>query len=89
MANIAYKKSVKTNGRYADLAKIMGITFATNKNYQIQIYDPAMVIISDTEPTEGGFFIYDSSPFGYTHTGSTLWVKTLEGRAVEINIAEG
>lgn len=89
MPNIAYKKSIKTQGQYVDLAEAMGITFTLNSNYQIQLLNSAMVMISDDKPTEGGFFIFDNRPFGYTHYGSKLWIKSIENKPVEVNISEG
>ena len=58
MSNIAYNKSIRTRGEYIDLAEAMGITFTLNSKYQIQLLNSAMVMISDTKPTEGGFFIF-------------------------------
>ena len=89
MSNIAYKKSVKTQGEYVDLAEAMGISFNLDSSYQIQLLNSAMVIISDNKPTEGGFFIFDNRPFGYTHHGSKLWIKSIENKPVEVNISEG
>ena len=88
MANLAYK-SIRTNGDYVDLAQTLGITFEEGKTYQIQLLSAAVVIISDEKPKEGGFFIIDSKPFGYKHTGSKLWLKVVDKRAVEVNVAEG
>jgi hypothetical protein len=48
-----------------------------------------MVIISDEKPTEGGFLIFDNKPFGYIHLGSTLWIKSIENKPIEVNISEG
>lgn len=89
MSNVAYKKSIKTQGQYVDLAEVMGITFTLNSKYQIQLLNSAMVIISDEQPTEGGFFIFDNKPFGYKHLGSRLWIKSIENKPVEVNISEG
>ena len=89
MSNIAYKKSINTKGDYADLAEVMGITFTLNSNYQIQLLNTALVMISDEKPTEGGFLIFDNKPFGYTHLGAKLWIKSIEDRPIEVNIAEG
>lgn len=89
MANIAYNKSIKTNGQYVDLAEVMGITFSLNEHYQIQLLNTAMVMISDSKPTEGGFLIFDNKPFGYTHLGQTLWIKSIENKPIEVNISEG
>lgn len=89
MANLAYNKSLKTNGEYIDLAEALGITFEDGKTYQIQIMNTATVIISDEKPTEGGFFVFDNKPFGYKHLGSKLWVKSTEKRPIEVNVAEG
>lgn len=88
MANLAYK-SIKTNGDYIDLAAVLGITFEIGKTYQIQLMSGATIILSDEKPKEGGFFIFDSKPFGYKHTGSKLWLKAVDKRPVEVNIAEG
>lgn len=89
MSNIAYKKSINTKGDYVDLAEVMGITFNVNSSYQIQVVTSAYVIIADEKPTEGGFIIFDNRPFGYTHLGSRLWIKSIENRPVEVNISEG
>lgn len=89
MSNVAYNKSIRTKGEYVDLAEAMGITFTLNANYQIQLLNSAMVMISDTKPEEGGFFIFDNRPFGYTHLGSTLWIKSIENKPIEVNISEG
>jgi len=89
MSNIAYKKSIKTGNDYVDLAQVMGITFSLNSNYQIQLLNSALVMISSSKPTEGGFLIFDNKPFGYTHLGQTLWIKSIENKPIEINIAEG
>lgn len=89
MANIAYNKSIKTNGQYVDLAEVMGITFSLNEHYQIQLLNTALVMISDSKPTEGGFLIFDNKPFGYTHLGQTLWIKSIENKPIEVNISEG
>ena len=89
MSNIAYKKSINTKGDYVDLAELMGITFAENSSYQIQVVTSAYVIISDTKPKEGGFLIFDNRPFGYTHLGSKVWIKSIDNRPIEINISEG
>ena len=89
MANIAYNKSIRTNGQYVDLAEIMGITFSLNEHYQIQLLNTAMVMIADDKPTEGGFLIFDNKPFGYTHLGQKLWIKSIENKPIEVNISEG
>lgn len=89
MANIAYSKSLKTNGEYVDLAETLGFTFTEGNTYQIQIMNTATIIIADEKPTEGGFFIFDNKPFGYKHLGSKLWIKSTEKRPIEINVSEG
>ena len=89
MSNIAYKKSIRTNNEYVDLAEVMGITFTLNSKYQIQLLNSAMVMIADEKPKEGGFFIFDNKPFGYKHLGNKLWIKSIENKPIEINIAEG
>lgn len=89
MANIAYNKSIRTNGQYVDLAEVMGITFELNEHYQIQLLNTAMVMIADNKPTEGGFLIFDNKPFGYTHLGQKLWIKSIENKPIEVNISEG
>lgn len=90
MSNVAYKKSVKTNGDYIDLAQEMGITFEVKKHYQIQLLNVCWAIIAPEKPTEGGFLIFNNLPFGYTqYEGSTLWIKSVENRPIEVNISEG
>ena len=89
MSNIAYKKSIKTGNEYKDFAEIMGITFTEKAHYQIQLLNAALVMISDEKPTEGGFLIFDNKPFGYTHLGSKLWIKSIENKPIEINVSEG
>lgn len=89
MSNLAYKKSVKTGNDYVDFAEVMGITFTEKSNYQIQLLNAALVMISDEKPKEGGFLIFDNKPFGYTHLGSKLWIKSIENKPIEINISEG
>jgi hypothetical protein len=89
MPNIAYKKSIKTGNDYVDFAEVMGITFTVNTNYQIQLLNAALVMISDEKPKEGGFLIFDNKPFGYTHLGSKLWIKSIENKPIEINVSEG
>lgn len=89
MPNISYRKAIKTNGDYVDFEEAMGITFTENSNYQIQLLNVALVMISDEKPKEGGFLIFDNRPFGYTHLGSKLWIKSIENRAIEVNISEG
>lgn len=88
MANLAFK-SFYTNGEYVDLAEELGITFTVDTNYQIQIQSPATVIVSSTKPTKGGFYIFDGKPFGYTHTGDTLWIKSSDVTPATVNVAEG
>lgn len=88
MANIK-SKFIQSNGDYVDLAEEMGITFTEGNDYQIQIQNAATVIVSATKPTEGGFYINTNKPFGYTHTGDTLWIKTLQYTDAFVNIAEG
>ena len=89
MSNIAYKKSIKTGKDYVDFEEVMGITFTVNSNYQIQLLNAALVMIADEKPTEGGFLIFDNKPFGYTHLGQKLWIKSIENKPIEVNIAEG
>lgn len=89
MSNIAYKKSIRTGNDYVDLAEVMGITFTLNTKYQIQLLNSALVMISDEKPKEGGFLIFNNLPFGYKHLGQTLWIKSIENKPIEINIAEG
>lgn len=89
MSNIAYKKAIRTGNDYVDFAEVMGITFSVNSKYQIQLLNTALVMISDEKPKEGGFLIFDNKPFGYTHLGSKLWIKSIENKPIEINISEG
>ena len=89
MPNISYRKAIKTNGDYVDFEEVMGITFTEDSHYQIQLLNVSLVMISDEKPTEGGFLIFDNRPFGYTHKGSKLWIKSIENRAIEVNISEG
>ena len=77
MANIADHKSIRTNGQYVDLAEVMGITFELNEHYQIQLLNTAMVMIANNKP------------FGYTHLGQKLWIKSIENKPIEVNISEG
>lgn len=87
MANLGYKVFY-TDG-YVDLAEEMGITLTQGSDYQIQLENPAILCVSATQPTKGGFYISNSKPFGYTHTGGTLWIKSLEYAPAVVNIAEG
>ena len=87
MANLAYKQ-VDTNGEYVDFETEMGITFTLDSKYQIQVQNSAIVCISNTKPTTGGFVINDIYPFGYKHLGSKLWIKTTYHSAW-VNVAEG
>ena len=89
MSNIAYKKSIRTGNDYVDFEEVMGITFTLNSNYQIQLLNAALVMIADEKPKEGGFLIFDNKPFGYTHLGQKLWIKSIENKPIEVNIAEG
>ena len=89
MPNISYKKAIKTNGDYVNFEEAMGITFTQDANYQIQLLNVALVMIADEKPKEGGFLIFDNRPFGYTHKGSKLWIKSIENRPIEVNISEG
>ena len=89
MSKIAYKKSIKTGNDYADFEEVMGITFNVNSNYQIQLLNAALVMIAEEKPKEGGFLIFDNKPFGYTHLGQKLWIKSIENKPIEVNIAEG
>ena len=87
MANIAYK-SIKTDGKYVDLAATLGITFIVGKTYQIQLLNTGTIIIADEQPKEGGFFLMDEKPFGYKHLGSKLWLKSTNGRPCIVNVSE-
>lgn len=87
MANLGYKVFY-TDG-YVDLAQEMGITLTQGNNYQIQLENPAILCVSATQPTEGGFTLSDGKPFGYTHTGTTLWIKSIKNAPAKVNIAEG
>ena len=87
MVNIGFK-SIKPTNEYVDLEEELGITFETNKKYQIQIVNSAYIIISDTKPTEGGFLIFDNKPFGYQHIGQKLWLKTIGNRPAVVNVSE-
>ena len=89
MSNIAYKKSIRTGNDYVDFEEVMGITFVKDSNYQIQLLNAALVMIADEKPKEGGFLIFDNKPFGYTHLGQKLWIKSIENKPIEVNIAEG
>ena len=89
MSNIAYKKQIKTGNDYVDFAEVMGITFTENSHYQIQLLNVALVMIADEKPKEGGFLIFNNLPFGYTHLGSKLWIKSIENKPIEINVSEG
>lgn len=88
MANLAFN-SIDTNGKYVDLAQALGITFTLDAKYQIQIQNPATIIVSTVKPEKGGFYISSDVPFGYTHTGGTLWIRTLQYAPAVVNIAEG
>ena len=89
MANLACKTFAAAE-EYINIETELGITFILNDNYQIQLKSPATLCVAATQPTEGGFYIFDKKPFGYTHTGDSLWIKADPSNPiVTVNVAEG
>lgn len=77
MANIA-SVTINTMCKYKKLSELLGITFEEGVTYLIQNQQPVTYIVSATEPTGGGFYIKDCTPFAYTPSSDgELWVRTV------------
>ena len=87
MANLWYG-NVDTNGKYVDLETLYGSTLTPGTTYRLQPLGTIAMCISSTEPTEGGFVIYDSPIVRFElAAGEKVWVKTYNGVKVPVNLA--
>lgn len=78
---------INTEGQYAKVTDLTGITFEDGKQYTFQIQNNATVISSAEQPTKGGFYIEAPTLNLYTkQAGEDLWIKTQFARAV-LNIS--
>jgi len=83
MANL-YSGTIKSNGRYIDLAQATGITFVTGNIYQIQFYNKGY--IREGMSNDTGFYISSIEPFSLKYTGDPIYVQS--NTNLQINIAE-
>lgn len=86
MANLWYG-SIKTDGDYATLASISGVTFTADKTYTIQVKGKCYLCEKSSKPTSGGFLVTEGMPVQYTAGTGSLYVKNISDFCT-INIAD-
>ena len=80
------KVTIATWNKFKKLSEISNIVLEDGKTYILQICNPAYVISSSVEPTDGGFYINNPQIFTYTKVGGEdLWLKS---NYAILNIAE-
>ena len=86
MSNL-WTGGVNTNGDYADLATISGVTFTSGSKYVFQCFGPCKFCEGQPGSNSKGFTILDSEPFQLDCDGTAIYVKNLVTPCI-INIAD-
>ena len=92
MANLGIFELSSTDGEYVKLSELTELTFTKDTKYSMQIYKNSAnlyLCISETKPTEGGFYFESGEKFSVTPVSDSeyIWVNVVGSGKCELNIA--